>query len=140
MVGVTVGGLLGGYITKHSTRYRSMLFFATVSSSTSYLLLVLRWGTEPKLWGSLHIVPSGFGIRLVLSVSFVALTAKISASDMAAACSSFYMIANIRTAVKLATTSAVIQEIMEAWTSSRFDVVSGQRRGRLRLREVTECG
>jgi predicted MFS family arabinose efflux permease len=113
VVGVTVGGLLGGYITKHSTRYRSMLLFATASSSTSYLLLVLRWGTEPRLWESLHIIPGGFGNGLVLSVSFVALTAKISASDMAAACSSFYMMANIGTAVGLATTSAVIQEMLK---------------------------
>jgi predicted MFS family arabinose efflux permease len=113
VAGVTVGGLLGGYITKHSTRYRRALLVATACSSISYLLLVLRWGTEPRFWESLYIIPAGFGNGLVLSVAFVALTVNIPTSDMAAACSSFYMMANIGTAVGLATTSAVIQEVLK---------------------------
>lgn len=72
--GVTVGGLLGGYWTKRydpsasvaaetnahaldsSTRYRSMLAFATICSSFCYALLALRWGLKSKPWELSYIV------------------------------------------------------------------------------------
>ncbi|KAF2798071.1 MFS general substrate transporter [Melanomma pulvis-pyrius CBS 109.77] len=112
VVGVTVGGLFGGFVTTRSTCYRTILLIATACSSTSYLLLVLHWGTSPTFWESLYIIPGGFGNGLVLSVSFVVLTAKISPSDMASVCSSFYMTGNIGTAVGLATTSAITKELL----------------------------
>jgi len=107
--GVTVGGLLGGYWTKRSTRYRSMLAFATICSSFCYALLALRWGLKSKPWELSYIVLGGFGNGLVLSVAFISLTTGISEADSAMATSSSYLSSMIGTTVGVTATSAVIQ-------------------------------
>ncbi|KAH7333148.1 hypothetical protein BKA65DRAFT_403537, partial [Rhexocercosporidium sp. MPI-PUGE-AT-0058] len=104
-----VAGLLGGYLTKTTGKFKTLLIIATTSSSLSYMLLALRWNNNISFWESLYIIPGGFGNGLVQSAAFVALTAKIANDDMAMACSSFYMSANIGTVVGLASTNAVLQ-------------------------------
>ncbi|KAH7381983.1 major facilitator superfamily domain-containing protein [Cadophora sp. MPI-SDFR-AT-0126] len=120
VVAVAVAGLLGGYLTKRTRRYKQLLVFATISSSASYLLLAIRWNKEISFGESLFIVPGGFGNGLVQSAAFVALTAGIETDDMAMACSSFYMSANTGTVVGLASTNAVLQGTLRRGLEKRL--------------------
>ncbi|KAL5341220.1 efflux pump antibiotic resistance protein [Aspergillus crustosus] len=109
VVGVTVGGLLGGHLTKRTGQYKILVIAATLCSSSSYLLLALTWGKEVGMWKSLFIVPGGLGNGLVLSTAFTALTAGVEKEHMATVCSSFYLAANTGTVLGLAVTNAVLQ-------------------------------
>ncbi|KAL4878817.1 major facilitator superfamily domain-containing protein [Aspergillus karnatakaensis] len=109
VVGVTIGGLFGGYMTKRTGRYKLLLTAATLCSSSSYLLLTLSWDTDVGFWKSLFIVPGGLGNGLILSAAFTALTAGVEKDDMATVCSSFYLAANTGTVLGLAVTNAVLQ-------------------------------
>ncbi|OIW33161.1 MFS general substrate transporter [Coniochaeta ligniaria NRRL 30616] len=108
-LGVTVGGLIGGCMTRRSGHYRVLLVVATVCSSVSYLLLALRWGEHVSTWQSLYMFPSGLGNGLVLSTVFVALTANVEGTDMSAVCSIYYMTGQIGALVGIAVTDAVLQ-------------------------------
>ncbi|KAL3486219.1 major facilitator superfamily domain-containing protein [Aspergillus germanicus] len=109
VVGVTIGGLLGGYMTKRMGRYKALLAGATLCSSTAYFLLTVGWHNYVGFWRSLYIVPGGLGNGLVLSTAFTALTAGIEKSSMATICSSFYFAANTGTVLGLSVTNAVLQ-------------------------------
>ncbi|KAL3455178.1 efflux pump antibiotic resistance protein [Aspergillus heterothallicus] len=109
VLGVTFGGLIGGYITKRTGHYKYLLTAATLCSSSAYFLLTAGWEGHVGFWKSLFIVPGGFGNGLVLSVGFTALTAGVFKSDMATVCSSFYLAANTGTVLGLSVTNAVLQ-------------------------------
>ena len=55
---------------------------------------------------------SGFGNGLLQSTAFVALTARVSKTDMATTCSTFYMMSNVGQAVGLAITNVVTQNVL----------------------------
>jgi MFS family permease len=61
VAGNCVGGLLSGVLIKRSGRYKVLCTFATICSSTCYLLLMLRWHGHTNWLESLYIVP-GYGL------------------------------------------------------------------------------
>ncbi|KAI6712281.1 hypothetical protein JHW43_005201 [Diplocarpon mali] len=107
VLGNTLGGLLSGLYIQRTGRYKVLAILATISSSFSYLLLIVRWTGETNWLESLEIVPGGFGTGIALSATFVGLQSVVTKKDKAIATGGQYLWSGIGTVVGVAGASAV---------------------------------
>lgn len=92
VVGNTIGSLLAGWVIKRTGRYRPLTILAPFSSATCFLLLYIRWKTQPlALIESFYISLSGFGNGVSMAAVFVFLTAGTRKEDAAIASGAFYL-------------------------------------------------
>ena len=89
--------------------YRLLTLIGTLSSSTCYLLLVLRWRGHTSLWESLYIGPGGFGTGILQATTFVALAAGVDETQMAIAGTGLYLSANLGGLVGASLASKILQ-------------------------------
>jgi len=76
VIGNTVGGLLAGFLIQRTGKYKFLSILSSISSMTSYLLLILRWKGNTGWLESLDIVPGGFGTGIAFSAAFIAMTSE----------------------------------------------------------------
>lgn len=93
-------------------RYKSLLIIATLASSLSYVLLLLRWHGDTNVWESLYIVPGGFGAGLVQSAGFISVQAAVNPKHKAAVTSGMFLTFQIGMILGLSCVSAVMMETM----------------------------
>ncbi|KAK1978154.1 major facilitator superfamily transporter [Colletotrichum cereale] len=113
VAGNAVGGVLAGYLIRKTGRYKSLLIIATIASSFSYVLLLLRWHGDTNVWESLYIVPSGFGAGLVQSAGFISIQAAVNPKHKAAVTSGMFLTFQIGMILGLASVSAVMMATMK---------------------------
>ncbi|TKW59592.1 Vacuolar membrane amino acid uptake transporter fnx2 [Colletotrichum tanaceti] len=113
VAGNAIGGVLGGYLIKRTGRYKSLLIGATIASSFSYVLLLLRWHGDTNVWESLYIVPGGFGAGLVLSAGFISAQAAINPKHKAAVTSGIFLTFQVGMILGLSCVSAVMMATMK---------------------------
>ena len=75
VAGKAFGGVLAGHRIMKSGRYRLLTILATLISSSSYILLLLRWHGNTDIWESLYIIPGGFSTGIAHASTFISLTA-----------------------------------------------------------------
>ncbi|KAM0545589.1 hypothetical protein ACHAPJ_011289 [Fusarium lateritium] len=109
VIGNTVGGIATGLIIKRTGRYKALIVFASVSSITSYALMLLRWHGQTNWLESLYVFPGGLGMGIAQSAAFIALQASIDPKDKAAAASGIFLSVTLGAVVGMASTSATIQ-------------------------------
>lgn len=107
VLGNTVGGLLAGLTIQRTGRYKALTIIATLSSSLTYLLLILRWKGKISLLESLEIIPGGFGTGMASASTFIALTASVEQSEMAIVAGGMYLSSAIGMLFGLAVSSSV---------------------------------
>jgi len=76
-------------------RYKLIAVIGALSSSTAYLLMMLRWHGHTSFLESLYIIPGGFGNGIALSASFISLTAGVEPCQVAIASSGLYLSSSI---------------------------------------------
>ncbi|KUJ20103.1 MFS general substrate transporter [Mollisia scopiformis] len=135
VVGNTIGGLLSGYIIRKSGRYRLLTIFASLASSLSYLLLILRWHGHTSWLESLYIVPGGFGTGIVFSSTMISMVAGVRKEQMAVATGGLYLSGSIGMMVGVAGSSAVQLGTLRPLLERGLDGVEG---GKRILEEVME--
>lgn len=134
VIGNAFGGLLAGYIIRrfvvlrHSGhlscryntsntlnrtgRYKMISLIGAFSSSTAYLLMMLRWHGHTSFLESLYIIPGGFGNGIALSTSFISLTAGVEPCQVAIASSGLYLSSNVGMVLGLSLASAILQSTL----------------------------
>ncbi|KAF6805739.1 major facilitator superfamily transporter [Colletotrichum sojae] len=112
VAGNAIGGILAGYLIKKTGRYKSLLVLATVASSISYVLLLLRWHGDTNVWESLYILPGGLGAGLVQSAGFISVQAAVNPKHKAAVTSGVFLTVQIGMIIGLSSVSAVMMETM----------------------------
>ncbi|OAA57552.1 multidrug resistance protein [Niveomyces insectorum RCEF 264] len=120
VVGNAVGGILSGLYIKATGRYRNLIRLAALSSSLSYLLLLLRWKGHTNWPESLYIVPGGFGTGIVQSAVFISLQAVVPAGHLAPAISILYLSGTCASIVGLTCVSTTTQETLKWGLQSRL--------------------
>lgn len=113
VAGNAVGGILAGAYIRRTGRYRRLMVLATVCSSLSYLLLLLRWHGNTNFWESLYIIPGGFGMGMVQSAVFISVQAAVNPANKAAATSGMWLSTSVGMILGLACISAVVTETMK---------------------------
>ncbi|KAH6685877.1 major facilitator superfamily transporter [Plectosphaerella plurivora] len=113
VAGNAVGGIMAGAYIRRTGRYKKPMVLATMCSSFSYLLLLLRWHGNTNIWESLYIVPGGFGMGVVQSAVFISVQASVHPSNKAAATSGMWLSTSIGMILGLATISSVVTETMK---------------------------
>ncbi|KAL0930678.1 major facilitator superfamily transporter [Colletotrichum truncatum] len=112
VAGNAIGGILAGYLIKKTGRYKSLLIIATIASSFSYVLLLLRWHGNTNIWESLYIFPGGLGAGLVQSAGFISVQAAVNPKHKAAVTSGVFLTVQIGMILGLSSVSAVMMERM----------------------------
>lgn len=107
VLGNTAGGLIAGYIIQKTGYYRTLTIVASLISSSSYLLLILRWHGHTSWLESLYIVPGGFGTGVVFSSSIIGLVAGVRKDQMAVATGGLYLSGGVGMMVGVAGSSSV---------------------------------
>ncbi|KAF6830412.1 major facilitator superfamily transporter [Colletotrichum plurivorum] len=113
VAGNAIGGIFAGYLIRKTGRYKSLLVLATVSSSISYVLLLLRWHGDTNVWESLYILPGGLGAGLVQSAGFISVQAAVNPKHKAAVTSGVFLTVQIGMIIGLSSVSAVMMETMK---------------------------
>lgn len=133
VVGNTFGALLAGFLITRTGRYKPLTIFATLFSSLTYLLLILRWKGKISFWESLEIVPGGFGTGMAQASTFIALTSSLQHKDMAIATGGLYLSSAVGMLVGLAVSSAVQLSTLRSILEDRLTGESGAKVCELRL-------
>jgi hypothetical protein len=89
-------------------RYKLISAIGAISSSTAYLLMMLRWHGHTSFPESLYIIPGGFGNGIALSASFISLTAGVEPCQVAIASSGLYLSSNIGMVGGLSVSTAIL--------------------------------
>lgn len=107
VLGNTVGGLLVGFTIQKTGRYKALTILATISSSLTYSLLILRWHGKTSWLESLEIIPGGFGTGMAAAATFIALTSSVEKAEVAMATGGMYLASAIGMVVGIAVSSSV---------------------------------
>ncbi|KAF3921129.1 hypothetical protein ABW21_db0200750 [Orbilia brochopaga] len=90
-----MGGLLAGILIRRTGRYKRYLLFAISISTVALLLITLRWRGHTNIFETAYIFPAGFGIGMINTLAFIALSASVKSEDQAMATSGFYLCDNL---------------------------------------------
>lgn len=91
VLGNAVGGIIAGHVIRRMAKYKTLIILATISSCISYFILIVRWHGNISVWESLETFPGGFGMGVVGSGTFIALTASVEHKDIAMATGGMYL-------------------------------------------------
>lgn len=109
VVGNASAGIISGAIIKRTGRYKRLAFFATLSASFGFSLLIVRWHGNTNWWESLYIFPCGFAMGTMQSALFISIQAGVEPAYSAISASMLYLVLPIGNVVGLAVASAVLQ-------------------------------
>ena len=103
----TFGSLLAGVVIQRTGRYKLLTILASSFASFSYFLLIIRWTGNTSWLESLEIMPSGFGMGLAFSATFVALQSSVKKEEVAISTGGLYTASAIGMVVGIAASSTV---------------------------------
>ncbi|OCK73579.1 putative tetracycline-efflux transporter [Lepidopterella palustris CBS 459.81] len=126
VMGNAVGGLLSGIFIKRTGYYKFISILGAISSTSAYLLLMLRWHGNTSFLESLYIIGGGFGNGISLSASFIALTAGIEPCQMAIASSGLYLSSNVGTVGGLSIAAAIFHSTLEKSLRIALEGIDGR--------------
>ena len=107
VLGNTVGGLLAGLTIQRTGKYKLLTILATMSSSITYFLLIVRWRGRIGVLESLEIIPGGFGTGMAASATFIALTSSVEHKDIAVTTGGMYLSSAVGMLAGIAVSSSV---------------------------------
>ncbi|KAH8168943.1 major facilitator superfamily protein [Sarocladium implicatum] len=117
VAGNAIGSILAAVVIKRTGSYKLVLTLATVTSASSYLLLLLRWHGHTSVWEALYIFPGGFGTGAVQTGVFVAVQAATDPAHKAAALGGIWLIGMVGSIMGMTAVSAATMQSM-GWSLS----------------------
>jgi Major Facilitator Superfamily len=121
----TFGGLLAGVVIQKTGRYKVLTILASTFASISYALLIIRWRGDTSWPESLEIMPSGFGMGLAFSATFIALQSSVKKEEIAISTGGLYTASAIGMVIGIAASSTVQLGSLRAALESSLKDVSG---------------
>ncbi|EYB30290.1 hypothetical protein FG05_07720 [Fusarium graminearum] len=118
VAGNAIGAILAGLVIKRTGRYKLVLLVATVTSSVSYILLLLRWHGQTNVWESLYIFPGGLGTGAVQTGVFVAVQAATDPTHKAAALGGVWLTVMVGAIVGMTAVSTATMHFMASSLST----------------------
>ncbi len=92
VVGNASGGIFAGVLISRNGRYRKLTVAGTIIAMIGYVLVLIRWNGSTRWWEVLYLLPAGFGTGIILSTTFVHLTASLEHDEVAIAATMLYCI------------------------------------------------
>ncbi|PLN78470.1 efflux pump antibiotic resistance protein [Aspergillus taichungensis] len=109
VAGNTLGGLLAGYVTRRTGRYKFLLIIAGPVAAVSYVLVLVRWRDQPlSPWESLDILPGGLGTGIASAAAFVAMSALLAPGDVAMATGGYMLVTSLAMTTGVTVTNTVL--------------------------------
>jgi hypothetical protein len=110
-----------------------MAIIGAISSTSAYLLMMLRWHGNTSFLESLYIIGGGFGNGISLSTSFVALTAGVQPTEMAIASSGLFLSSNVGMVGGLSIAAAMFQSTLRKALRVALEGINGREEVRIRI-------
>jgi MFS family permease len=123
----TVGSLLAGFVIQRTGRYKLLSILASTCASISYALLILRWTGNTSWLESLEIMPSGFGMGLAYSATFIALQSSVKKEEIAISTGGLYTASAIGMVLGIAASSTVQLGSLRATLESSLRGIDGAK-------------
>jgi MFS family permease len=123
----TFGSLLAGFVIQRTGRHKLLTILASTCASVSYALLIIRWTGNTSWLESLEIMPSGFGMGLAFSATFVALQSSVKREEIAISTGGLYTASAIGMVVGIAASSTVQLGSLRAVLEVNLRNISGAK-------------
>ncbi|KAK6523642.1 hypothetical protein TWF281_001621 [Arthrobotrys megalospora] len=123
-----LGGLMAGILIRRTGRYKRYLIIAMSISTVALLLVTIRWRGNTNIFETAYIAPSGFGIGMINTAAFIALSASVEQKDQAMATSGFYLSDNLGFVVVSSLGNAVLQMALAKRLDVRLDGVDDKQK------------
>ncbi|EPS35935.1 hypothetical protein H072_10580 [Dactylellina haptotyla CBS 200.50] len=121
-----LGGLLAGIMVQRTGRYKRATILALIVSTCSLFLISIRWRGNTNIFETAYIAPAGFGVGMINTLAFAALTAGIDYKDQAMATSGFYLSDGLGFLVLSSVANAVLQIALNRRLQFRLSGVKGK--------------
>ncbi|KAF3108679.1 hypothetical protein TWF102_010799 [Orbilia oligospora] len=122
-----MGGLMAGILIRRTGRYKRYLVIAMSISTIALLLVTIRWRGNTNIFETAYIAPAGFGIGMINTAAFIALSASIEHKDQAMATSGFYLSDNLGFVAISSLGNAVLQTALAKRLDVRLDGVTNKK-------------
>ncbi|KAF1981182.1 MFS general substrate transporter, partial [Aulographum hederae CBS 113979] len=106
--GNVIGGLSAGFAIRKTGRYKILAILAFLSSSSAYIVMILRWHGHTSMWESLEIAPGGLGMAMAEQAIFVSLNAGVDPSYSAVAISGMLLSGSIGLLIGVSVNSIIL--------------------------------
>ncbi|KAK6339683.1 hypothetical protein TWF718_009079 [Orbilia javanica] len=122
-----MGGLMAGILIRRTGRYKRYLVIAMSISTVALLLVTIRWQGNTNIFETAYIAPAGFGIGMINTAAFIALSASVEPKDQAMATSGFYLSDNLGFVAVSSLGNAVLQTALAKRLDVRLDGVANKQ-------------
>ncbi|KAF3317848.1 hypothetical protein TWF173_009669 [Orbilia oligospora] len=122
-----MGGLMAGILIRRTGRYKRYLVTAMSVSTIALLLVTIRWRGNTNIFETAYIAPAGFGIGMINTAAFIALSASVEHKDQAMATSGFYLSDNLGFVAISSLGNAVLQTALAKRLDVRLDGVTNKK-------------
>ncbi|KAF3277459.1 hypothetical protein TWF970_005070 [Orbilia oligospora] len=122
-----MGGLMAGILIRRTGRYKRYLVIAMSISTIALLLVTIRWRGNTNIFETAYIAPAGFGIGMINTAAFIALSASVEHKDQAMATSGFYLSDNLGFVAISSLGNAVLQTALAKRLDVRLDGVTNKK-------------
>ncbi|KAF3225781.1 hypothetical protein TWF191_005128 [Orbilia oligospora] len=122
-----MGGLMAGILIRRTGRYKRYLVIAMSISTIALLLVTIRWRGNTNIFETAYIAPAGFGIGMINTAAFIALSASVEHKDQAMATSGFYLSDNLGFVAISSLGNAVLQTALAKRLDVRLDGLTNKK-------------
>ncbi|KAK6352379.1 hypothetical protein TWF730_009206 [Orbilia blumenaviensis] len=107
--------------------YKRYIVIAMSISTFALLLVTIRWRGNTNIFETAYIAPAGFGIGMINTAAFIALSASVEQKDQAIATSGFYLSDNLGFVVISSLGNAVLQMALASRLNVRLEGVPNKQ-------------
>ena len=133
VVGNATAGLLSGYITSKTGRYKLFTVLGNAGGCLGHFLVLLRWRGAIHLAETFYTFLGGFASGTNQSTTFVHLAANLDQSKMAIAGTTLYLVQNLFVLVGIQLSTAVLRARLKIDLDSGLEGVKNKSRVSLHI-------
>ncbi|KAF4513598.1 hypothetical protein G6O67_000848 [Ophiocordyceps sinensis] len=108
VLGNAIGGLCASMFARRTGRYKTLLVVGSITASSTYLLLWLRWNGNTGLLESLYVIPGGLGTGISSTAAFVVMSSFLEPEEMAMVTGGYILLHTFFMTVGVTGTNAIL--------------------------------
>lgn len=111
--GVSVGGVVSGYVIKRMRRYKTMSIISLGITVLSFLLIFLTWRDGCNIWESFFLFVVGFAPGILFSTMFIGMSYSSPKECLSVCIGTFYLCQQLGTIIGPACGAALVQRLFK---------------------------
>ncbi|OJJ40864.1 hypothetical protein ASPWEDRAFT_166918 [Aspergillus wentii DTO 134E9] len=112
-VGVTIGGVISGFIIKRTRRYKTMSVISICILILAYLFIFLIWRNGCNVWESLLLFGVGFAPGILFSTMFIGMSYSAPKESLSVCISVYFLFQQLGMIIGPAVGAALLQGVFK---------------------------